>query len=367
MKKAIFYLLGIFIATACAKNSNQFEEIRFDDIHSIDLNNSISLDSIVERTEIIRFTSGSDLIIGKIKSVFESSGHIYLVENNRILQFNKNGKFVNFIGKKGKGPGEFITPWRIDIDEKNQHIYVMDYFGRKMLRYLFNGTFDKSFTLPETLNVNGFRLCQDKIIYTSNTNSITPELYISDQRKDELKEISSRSREMVAGEGMMELSFLMGPQDQPLLFHYFNDTVFSIVNEQLKPQYLLKLGKLKFGFDEMIVETDKKPNGPRAQVYDIIRCDKFTFIRYGVTMLNNAKQQTLITGFYCNNFSCSSPCVNFISKERPLFNILIDQKISAGYENTLIRTISAIDVLDAEPSFDISEDDNPILVKYYLK
>ena len=367
MRNIFFSLLLFFTTTSCVQNSEELPVIPFYKISAIDQKHEIPLDSIVERTEIIRFTSDIELIIGKIKEVFESKDNFFLIADNRILRFSKNGRFINPIGKQGKGPGEYLSPWALDVDDVNQCIYVMDYFGRKMLCYRFDGAFDNKFSLPESFNINGFRLYQGKILFTSDANAIIPEIYIYDQNTDELLQVSSCEREMHAGEAIMGTTFLMGNMEHPLLFHYFNDTVFSVIDKRLNPQYLLQFGKLKIKFEDLNVESGKKADGPRVQIYNMVSGKQFTFIQYGVTRLNGNKNQTQITGIYRNDLSFYLPSVNLISKEKPLFTIHSGKSFNAGYGNTLLTTISALDVLEAEPDFDISEGDNPLILKYYLK
>ncbi|TKG89584.1 6-bladed beta-propeller [Puteibacter caeruleilacunae] len=367
MKNNIIYLLVLIGLCACSKKSGDLPEVEFSNISAIDLKNEISLDSIVEQTNIIRIKSDSNLIIGKVKNVFESKDNFYVVENNRIVRLDKEGKFLNLIGMKGKGPGEYITPWKMDVDEINQHIYVLDYFGRKMLRYHFDGTFDRKYNLPENFSLNGFSLYQGKILYTAVVNSVSPEVFCYDQKNDETTELSIRDREMLVGEGLLGDNFIAGNKEAPFFYHYFNDTVFSIENNQLKPAYLLQFGKLKIKFDELNLDKNKRPNGPRAQVYNMVRSDNFTFLTYGATKLKNSRQQTLVTGFYKNDLSVNTPCVNFISNKNPLLTIPTGKYFSPGFGNTLLRIVNAVDVLSIDPDFDIEIDDNPVLIKYYLK
>lgn len=367
MKINLIYLLVFIGLSACVEKAGELPTLQFDKISAINLKHGIPLDSVVERTEIIRFTSDSALIIGKIDMVFESKTNFYLISDNRILRFNKKGEFLNFIGAEGKGPGEFISPTTIDVDDIHQRIYVMDYFGRKMLSYFFNGTFDKKFDLPDNFGINGFKLYQSKILYTSNTNSVSPELYIYELNKDKLTRVSSPEREMKAGEAFMGATFITGDTEHPFLFHYFNDTVFSIIGTQLHPEYLLQFGKLKIGFEELIVESGKKISGPRVQVYNLVQRKKFTFIQYGVTRLNGTRIQTQVTGIFSNDLAFHSPSINLFCNENPIFTIHSGKAFYSGYDNTLLTTISALDVLEAEPNFGISENDNPLLLKYYLR
>ncbi len=368
MKIRIGYVFALIIGfVSCSKKSDKLPAIPFDDISAISLKYKIPLDSVVERTEIIRFTTDTSLIIGNISEVVESENNLFVIADNKILEFTKSGEFIQQIGKQGKGPGEYLSPQTLDVDKVDQQIYVMDYFGRKMLRYNFDGSFYDKFDLPENFNINGFSLYQGKILYTSVANSVIPELYIYDQDNNGLTQISSPERKMAAGEALMSANFILGNPDHPLLFHYFNDTVFAIENNQLIPAYLLLFGNLKIKFEELNIENGKKANAPRAQVYNMAMGNRFTFIQYGVSRFNGKTGQTFLTGLYKNDCSAYSPNVTLVSNENPLYTIQSGKSFFKGNGNTLLIPVSALDVLKAAPGFDISENDNPILLKYYLR
>jgi sugar lactone lactonase YvrE len=55
--------------------------------------------------------------------IFVSEGHG--AGNNRVLKFDKNGKFIKEWGKLGTGPGDFDQPHALAFDSKGQ-LYVGD-------------------------------------------------------------------------------------------------------------------------------------------------------------------------------------------------------------------------------------------------
>jgi hypothetical protein len=57
----------------------------------------------------------------------DSDGNIYVLdgENCRIQKFDKNGIYLQSIGRKGQGPGEFERPWGICFDSQ-RNIYVRE-------------------------------------------------------------------------------------------------------------------------------------------------------------------------------------------------------------------------------------------------
>jgi len=58
----------------------------------------------------------------------DSQENIYVADkrNYRIQKFDRNGNYVQTIGRQGQGPGEFELPTRIRINETTGDIYVKD-------------------------------------------------------------------------------------------------------------------------------------------------------------------------------------------------------------------------------------------------
>ncbi|MCG7852528.1 MAG: 6-bladed beta-propeller [Methanosarcinaceae archaeon] len=56
---------------------------------------------------------------------FNDNDDIFILEANKIKVFNKSGKHLRTFGNAGVGPGEFLRPDRLEIDEEN-NIVVMD-------------------------------------------------------------------------------------------------------------------------------------------------------------------------------------------------------------------------------------------------
>jgi hypothetical protein len=73
----------------------------------------------------------------------DAEGNIYVLDagNYRVQRFDKNGAYLQTIGKKGQGPGEFERPNNLFIDAQN-NIYVSE--GRKIQIFNNPGEFIKS-------------------------------------------------------------------------------------------------------------------------------------------------------------------------------------------------------------------------------
>jgi hypothetical protein len=84
----------------------------------------------------------------------DSQGNIYIVDggNNRIQKFRSDGQYLQTIGRKGQGPGEFESPYDIWLDSE-ENIYVSE--GMKIQIFNKDGEFTKSVKLVNFLTEFG--------------------------------------------------------------------------------------------------------------------------------------------------------------------------------------------------------------------
>lgn len=75
----------------------------------------------------------------------DSKENIYILDSDRILKYNRSGRFISQIGRIGQGPGEFTSPRKIFIDNFD-NLYINDQ-GRKILMYSENRKFLEVITL----------------------------------------------------------------------------------------------------------------------------------------------------------------------------------------------------------------------------
>jgi len=65
-------------------------------------------------------------IDGPIAVCVDRKGHVWVsATNHRVQQFDRNGRFLQSLGRDGKAPGEFHYPHGLAVDSKNR-LYVVD-------------------------------------------------------------------------------------------------------------------------------------------------------------------------------------------------------------------------------------------------
>ncbi len=101
----------------------------------------------------------------------DEEGKFYVadIENNRIQKYDSKGKYLITIGRKGQGPGEFMSLSSPRFD-KNGNLYVSDTANRRISFFDKNGKFLKQIQLKDQyidlqLNSRGFSVAAKWTMY----------------------------------------------------------------------------------------------------------------------------------------------------------------------------------------------------------
>lgn len=72
-------------------------------------------------------------------AVFKDYYIILDIFSNKVMVFNKQGKFVRQLGHNGRGPGEYLDPNSFIIDKEKEEIIVHDDRSNRVIYYDING------------------------------------------------------------------------------------------------------------------------------------------------------------------------------------------------------------------------------------
>jgi sugar lactone lactonase YvrE len=81
----------------------------------------------------------------------DDQGNIYILDagNHRIQKFDPDGNYIETIGNRGQGPGEFYLPLSLDIDTRG-YLYVSDPQNQRVQILKPDGTDNKTISFHET-------------------------------------------------------------------------------------------------------------------------------------------------------------------------------------------------------------------------
>jgi sugar lactone lactonase YvrE len=112
------------------------------------------------------FYNPNDVVTAPNGDIFVSEGHG--VGNNRILKFDRHGKFIKEWGKLGTGPGEFDQPHALAIDSHNR-LLVGDRNNNRVQIFDLNGNFIAQ--LHQFSRPSGIWVTKDDVLFVADSES----------------------------------------------------------------------------------------------------------------------------------------------------------------------------------------------------
>ena len=113
------------------------------------------------------FDAPNAVLVAPNGDIFVAEGHAPTLGNSRIMKFDRNGKFIATLGRKGTGPGEFIEPHCLAMDSAGR-LFVADRSNNRIQILDQNGKFIaewKQFGRPSGIFI------RDDILYVSDSES----------------------------------------------------------------------------------------------------------------------------------------------------------------------------------------------------
>ncbi len=261
--KNLKILLILLLALSCKSNTHdsgsaygidKFFEINYENV----LQNSkiIPLSQVATNVGYIKLETNNDCMIKRINQCFFTDSLIFIGNRDHILKFSRNGKFLQKIGSPGRGPGEIDLIRTMTLIPEKKMIAIQKNSEGEMLYLSFNGETVKTVTIPRALYVkvmdDGRFIAYDPGSDGSSKNTFS----LIDETGDTISAIRNYCN-WVNTTGM---TFMAGTYPEPFLFRdnwYFkdryNDTVYTIVSNRIKPSYFVNLGKYKLP-DELRLE-----------------------------------------------------------------------------------------------------------------
>ena len=175
--KYIIFILVLFICSSCVSKVNQnkvnqkFGKIVKSELGDLDSTfqtltgqgeiipvsikeDYLDISSLVDSVVLIPLEATDQSLIGNIDKIICTDDRFYILDkrtSKKLFVFNSQGKFVRCIGQVGRGPGEYLEPSDFVVYPKEDLIIVFDQFGRQLLYYGTDGTFQRNVRLKYIL------------------------------------------------------------------------------------------------------------------------------------------------------------------------------------------------------------------------
>ncbi|MDP3445263.1 MAG: 6-bladed beta-propeller [Ignavibacteria bacterium] len=241
----IAILLGVFAFIAISGFSQNSETVKMINVKYTPGAGDIS--AIIKSYEILPLDANPEAYVkNPCREIFADS-LILIMDGmlNKIVIFNANGKYLNSISRKGRGPQEynFINDFFFNPADKTVSVVDRD----KILSYNLKGEFIKE----SSLEFNPYRvtflppgsLIVEKVIPSNHPVS---DYYIRLTNKDFKTKATILPLKPLTGpgfgvEGQVYRTHVKGKS--AYFFSYFGDTIYHINSERIRPAYVFKYDK----------------------------------------------------------------------------------------------------------------------------
>ncbi len=148
-KKLILIALTPFLFAGCHKKRAEEEKIaRIDLVDSYKTVRKVNLSEIAQSIEYIPLGGDSSIIIDEIRSPEENikfSDNMILVRDtsDEVFLFDASGNFLNKIGNKGRGPGEYTNLENIALLHDKNLVVLYDIYPKKVMFFTEKGALVK--------------------------------------------------------------------------------------------------------------------------------------------------------------------------------------------------------------------------------
>ncbi|MFZ0282209.1 MAG: 6-bladed beta-propeller [Bacteroidales bacterium] len=309
MKKVIIVLIiGITILSSC-KNSGSSQDksiniksvslpYRIDIEKNIDNIKPVLISSIGRALEYIPLETSPNCLLKRITQIDFSDSYIFVCDFYKLLQFDREGKFIRQIGAIGRGPGEYIYVSGYCIDEKKNKVYIIAWGINSVLEFDFNGVFIRSFNISFPsfqllkTDTNSFSFV---IINSSETNDSENRIIITDSMGVPQIKIKNHNR-FYSKPGLMATKIPMYYfKDTIRILESRVDTLNTFENAKHKPYAIFSFGQVKMEPDIKIPfqnpERDEVTNRIKEKlwIWTISENDKYIFLKFNLGISDSSK------------------------------------------------------------------------------
>ena len=155
MKKKIILSFLVGMLSACSYYEKKAESIVSPNCEISTVKISIDeayYDSVASRisdTTFLILDEDDKTMFSCIDKIMAYRDKFYVLDKNEsrtVVSFEKDGSPGHRYGRVGQGPGEYVFPWDMDVDETG--VYVLDTNSKKVIHYSEEGTFLGERSLP---------------------------------------------------------------------------------------------------------------------------------------------------------------------------------------------------------------------------
>ena len=357
----------------------------------------LHLSDIVDSLSYIKLATDTSNLIGVIDKIIPLKDRILIVDKDitqTIYIFDKSGKFIRKINKKGRGPGEYLSLNDVAVDVSNKRLIVHDDMAQKISIFTYEGEFIEKIRL-DFITTSIAYLGNNRLAcycdYINNPNysirSKSPNLILFDlqTRKTQSKLFFNSTINRLGITGLINNLSSTYSNDTVHLIMPLNDTVYSICNNKVQPEYYVDLGvtpqmrelQRTASSSKSAQEASQEDSKPQYPVIcNMLESDSVVYLFYRHNNKSyygfyNPRRKTFKEGvrIWEKNTDNRIPVVNDLDKTIPFMPMATDGKnfyyVMESFYFDYFRNSDNPQI--ANLSKTITANDNPVIVVAHIK
>ena len=357
----------------------------------------LHLSDIADSLSYIKLATDTSNLIGVIDKIIPLKDRILIVDKDitqTIYIFDKSGKFIRKINKKGRGPGEYLSLNDVAVDVSNKRLIVHDDMAQKLSIFTYEGEFIEKIRL-DFITTSIAYLGNNRLAcycdYINNPNysirSKSPNLILFDlqTRKTQSKLFFNSTINRLGITGLINNLSSTYSNDTVHLIMPLNDTVYSICNNKVQPEYYVDLGvtpqmrelQRTASSSKSAQEASQEDSKPQYPVIcNMLESDSVVYLFYRHNNKSyygfyNPRRKTFKEGvrIWEKNTDNRIPVVNDLDKTIPFMPMATDGKnfyyVMESFYFDYFRNSDNPQI--ANLSKTITANDNPVIVVAHIK
>jgi len=382
--------LQIFISC-----QNSYQPALLSGIENIDINpNDIKMENTfaskyIDSCQYIPLESSDSVMIGNIKQIFEDKDRFYIhdITSDIIFIFDKTGKYLTKIDRKGRGNDEYIKLTEMYLDPINSDIIILCDRSQSLIRYDRDGNFIKR--TENKFITSAFASINSDTIITYAGRLPNESIFSSTYPYGYLVAIMHNGKiinkflenkfDPIYLNYVSKTNYFFNFSDTLSLIEDFSNTIYRIVSSsEIKPRYSVTFGKytLPMNFNtpiekaKEIISTYQKNPSTWCDIEKVIEKNNILLFHYYFENLmhyaiytKSQKQIQTIGPIWINDIDgIGMPTICNSALDNALIGFVESHVFIDLVKNSKKASSRVINI-----SQKLTEMNNPVLVKIFLK
>lgn len=209
---------------------------------------TIELSNLIKDIRVIPLQTLDSSIMGNVLGLKKVNNKFYIKTGQEIFVFDEQGRFLNTIGTRGKGPEELLAITNYYVDPESEEVEIYDGKKSQLIYYNSNGTFDRSINhsfkngYDYISGENGGYFFYLGFFLSQNIGEL---IYVPNIKENAYTELLPYNKTLSKYLHFGDLVNFIQNQYGTYFTRSFNDTIFEVRTQSIQPKYIVDFGKSK--------------------------------------------------------------------------------------------------------------------------